>query len=101
MLDRLGADAVAARLRQDLRDRGVAEVPARPRAATLSNPAGLTAREVEVLALLDEGLSNAELAGRLYISPKTADHHVSSILAKLRSRPSTGGASRRELGILG
>ncbi len=102
ILDRLGADAVAARLRQDLRDRGVAGIPARARSATLSNPAGLTARELEVLALLDEGLSNSELAGRLYISPKTADHHVSSILAKLRV-PDRRQAARagRELGMLG
>jgi DNA-binding NarL/FixJ family response regulator len=46
----------------------------------------LTAREREVLALLGEGLSNAELAARLYISTKTAGNHVSSILAKLHLR---------------
>jgi DNA-binding CsgD family transcriptional regulator len=102
ILDRLGADVVASRLRQDLRDRGIASIPARARSATLSNKAGLTARELEVLALLDEGLSNSEVAGRLYISPKTADHHVSSILAKLRV-PDRRQAARagRKLGILG
>jgi DNA-binding CsgD family transcriptional regulator/tetratricopeptide (TPR) repeat protein len=101
-LDRLRADAVAARLRQDLRDRGVTNVPARPRAATLTNAVGLTAREVEVLALLDEGLSNAELAARLYISPKTADHHVSAILSKLRvTNRRQAARTGRELGILG
>jgi DNA-binding CsgD family transcriptional regulator len=101
LLDRLGADAVAARLRQDLRDRGVTNVPARRRAATLTNAAGLTAREVEVLALLDQGLSNAELAARLYISTKTADHHVSAILAKLRvSNRRQAASAGRELGIL-
>jgi DNA-binding CsgD family transcriptional regulator len=101
ILDRLGADAVASRLRQDLRDRGVAGIPARARSTTLSNPAGLTARELEVLVLLGEGLSNSELATRLFISPKTADHHVSSILAKLRV-PDRRQAARagRELGIL-
>jgi DNA-binding CsgD family transcriptional regulator len=46
----------------------------------------LTAREVEVLRLLGEGLTNAEVASRLYISAKTAGHHVSSILAKLHLR---------------
>ena len=49
-----------------------------PRAAGL-----LTQREVEVLRLLGEGLTNAEIAARLFISPKTAEHHVSRIFAKL------------------
>jgi DNA-binding NarL/FixJ family response regulator len=44
---------------------------------------GLTPREQEVLALVAEGLSNADVAERLYISPRTAAVHVSSILAKL------------------
>jgi DNA-binding NarL/FixJ family response regulator len=43
----------------------------------------LTAREVEILHLLGEGLSNSEIAGRLYISTKTAGNHVSNILSKL------------------
>jgi DNA-binding CsgD family transcriptional regulator/tetratricopeptide (TPR) repeat protein len=46
----------------------------------------LTAREVEVLRLLGEGLSNAEIAGRLFISTKTAGNHVSNLLAKLHLR---------------
>ena len=100
-LYRVGADAVAAKVRQDLRDRGVTHIPARPRAATLTNTVGLTSREVEVLALLDEGLSNAELAGRLYISPRTADHHVSAILSKLRVENRRQAAqAARELGLL-
>lgn len=43
----------------------------------------LTKRETEVLSLLGEGLTNAELAARLYISPRTAEHHVGNILFKL------------------
>jgi DNA-binding NarL/FixJ family response regulator len=50
----------------------------------------LTPRQLEVAALLIEGLTNAEIADRLFVSPKTVDHHVSAVLAKL------GAASRRE-----
>jgi DNA-binding NarL/FixJ family response regulator len=46
----------------------------------------LTAREAEILELLGDGLSNAEIAARLYISTKTAGNHVSNILAKLHLR---------------
>jgi DNA-binding CsgD family transcriptional regulator len=84
ILDGLGADAVAGRMRRNLRSAGVTGIPRGPRAATRANPAGLTARQLEVLRLLDRGLTNAELAEALYISPKTADHHVSAILMKLQ-----------------
>ncbi len=101
LLDRLGADAVAARLRRDLRERGVAAVPARRRASTVGNPAGLTARQVDVVRLLADGLTNAEVGERLFISAKTVDHHVSAILAKLQvtSRRDAARAAR-ELGVL-
>ena len=46
-------------------------------------PAGLTAREVEVLRLLARGLSNKEIAGRLFISPKTAGNHIEHIYSKI------------------
>jgi DNA-binding NarL/FixJ family response regulator len=49
----------------------------------VAGPASLTPREREVVALLTEGLSNADLAARLFISPKTAAVHVSNVLAKL------------------
>jgi DNA-binding NarL/FixJ family response regulator len=53
-------------------------------------PAGvlseLTGREREVLALVGEGLSNAEIAGRLYVSPATAKTHVSRAMVKLGAR---------------
>jgi DNA-binding NarL/FixJ family response regulator len=59
----------------------------------------LTAREEEVLELLALGLSNAAIAQRLFISEKTAGHHVSHILAKLgvrnRTQAATHAATRR------
>jgi len=101
ILDRLGADAVAAKVRRGLRADGVAVVPARKRSATLANPVGLTARQVEVLHLLGDGLTNAELAERLYLSVKTVDHHVSAILSKLEVAKRRDAVRRaRELGIL-
>jgi DNA-binding CsgD family transcriptional regulator len=48
-----------------------------------ANRFGLTTRQLEMLSLLAEGLTNAEIAGRLSIAPKTAEHHVAAVLAKL------------------
>jgi ATP/maltotriose-dependent transcriptional regulator MalT len=101
VLDRLGAAAVAAKVRRDLRSRGLTIVPARRRSTTLANPAGLTNRQVEVLRLIDEGLTNAQLAQRLCLSVKTVDHHVSAILAKLEVTGRRDAIRRgREVGIL-
>jgi DNA-binding NarL/FixJ family response regulator len=58
-------------------------VPRGPRQASRDNPAGLTPREVEVLGLLAEGLTYAEVAKRLVLSEKTVGHHVSAVLRKL------------------
>ena len=100
-LDRLGADAVAAKVRQDLRRRGAATIPPRRRKATLTNPAGLTSREVEILRLLADGSTNAEIAQRLFISAKTVDHHVSALLSKLQVTGRRAAAQRAgELGIV-
>jgi len=79
----MGAHGVAGGLRRELQRRGVKRVPRGERSSTRENPAGLTLREAEVLSLLAEGLSNATIAERLFITKKTASHHVSSVFVKL------------------
>jgi len=76
-------------------------VPRGPRPATRENPAHLTRREGEVLALVCSGCSNAEIAARLFLSERTVHHHVSAILRKLdvRTRGEAGAAAAR-LGIV-
>jgi DNA-binding NarL/FixJ family response regulator len=85
----LGAEPLTRRIAERMRDLGL-RIPQGPREATRTNPAGLTARQLEVLALLAEGLTNAEIAERLVVSPRTAEHHVAAVLTKL------GATTRRE-----
>jgi DNA-binding CsgD family transcriptional regulator len=83
LLEGLGAGPMAAVVRRRLRELGVRGVPRGPNDATRANPSGLTARELEVLQLLAQGCSGAQLARRLHRSPKTVDHHISAVLEKL------------------
>ncbi len=101
-LQALGAKAATTFVSQRLRDLGARGLPRGPREVTRSNPANLTEREVEVLALLAEGLRNAEIASRLVVSRRTVDHHVSAILRKLdvRTRGQAGAEAIRR-GLLG
>jgi DNA-binding CsgD family transcriptional regulator/tetratricopeptide (TPR) repeat protein len=85
-LQALGAPPAAAIVARRLRERGARGLPRGARRQTRANPAGLTARELEVLALVADGLRNADIAQRLVVSAKTIDHHVSAILRKLDVR---------------
>jgi ATP/maltotriose-dependent transcriptional regulator MalT len=82
----LGARPAINQAIQRLRGLGVRDLPTLrrgPQPSTRANPAGLTRRESEVLALLAAGLRNTQIAERLYLTPKTVSHHVSAIYAKL------------------
>jgi DNA-binding CsgD family transcriptional regulator len=79
---RLGAKAAARRAQHRLAAlRG--RTPSTRRADTPSDPHALTHRQRQVLELLADGRSDAEIAAALHISPKTVGHHVAAILAKL------------------
>ena len=90
MLEDLGAHAAVRHVRRRLRELGITRVPRRPTADTRAHPAGLTRRQADVLALIADGLTNAEIADRLVLSVRTVDTHVAAILDRL------GVRSRRE-----
>jgi DNA-binding CsgD family transcriptional regulator len=102
IFDRIGAVPAAARLRRQMRAGGARAVPRGPIAVTRANSAGLTRRQFQVLGLVDEGLSNTEIANRLCISAKTAEHHVSAIMARLDAPTrQAAAAAARNRGLLG
>ena len=86
-----GASTVVDRLRARLREMGHRVQRGRSR-ASLDNPGGLTNRQVDVVRLIASGLTNQQIAERLFISRKTVDHHVSAILTTL------GASDRAEAG---
>jgi DNA-binding CsgD family transcriptional regulator len=96
-LHELGAAPAAAIVARRLRAKGARGLRRGPRRTTRDNPANLTPREVEVLALLEQGLRNKQIAERLFVSAKTVDHHVAAILRKLgvHTRGEAGAAARR------
>jgi DNA-binding NarL/FixJ family response regulator len=82
-----------------MRAAGVGHLPRGPYTATRADPFGLTPRQADVLQLLSEGLSNPEIAERLALAPKTVDHHVAAVLAKLdvHSRKAAAAVARRSM----
>jgi ATP/maltotriose-dependent transcriptional regulator MalT len=90
LFDQLGAEPAAKLTRQRLRELGVRHIPRGPQASTRQHPAGLTGRQAEVLDLLVQGHTNAQIADELVLSVRTVDHHVAAVLQKL------GVGSRQE-----
>ena len=84
VFETLGAMAFASKLRQQLRDQGVTVPPTKTR-NTRRDAAGLTARQAEVLQLLIEGLTNIDIADRLFLSPRTVEHNVAAVMTKLNA----------------
>ena len=101
MLDELGAKPLATVVRRRLRALGVTRIPRGPLGGTKVNPAGLTARQIDVLRLLGKGYTNAQIASQLVVSVRTVDSHVAAVLGKLGAAGRREAAARAaELGVL-
>ncbi len=89
IFDGIEAKPAAALVRSRARELGVDKaMPKRrrgPYAASRGHPLGLTHREIEVLGLISQGYGNQDIAKRLFRSPRTVEHHVSSVLGKLNA----------------
>ena len=83
LLNDLGAKTLASRIRRELHDAGFKQIPRGPHKTTRKNLLGLTPRQTEVLELLNENLTNKEIADRLFVSIRTVENHVSAILTNL------------------
>jgi DNA-binding CsgD family transcriptional regulator len=83
VFETFGARPMIERMRYKLRAAGIRGLQRGPRDSTQNNMAGLTTKEVEVLALLSQGLRNKEIGQRLHRSARTIDHHLAAIFTKL------------------
>jgi DNA-binding CsgD family transcriptional regulator/tetratricopeptide (TPR) repeat protein len=101
MLDELGAKPLGTVVRRRLRALGVTRIPRGPLGETRVNPAGLTARQIDVLRMLGQGYTNAQIASQLVVSVRTVDSHVAAVLGKLGAASRQEAAARAaELGVL-
>jgi DNA-binding CsgD family transcriptional regulator/tetratricopeptide (TPR) repeat protein len=82
IFERLGARPISEKLKQKMRTQGI-RIPRGPRPATRENPFGLTAREVEVVALIAQGKSNREIAEAMVVGVRTVETYVTRILSRL------------------
>ena len=98
----LGARPLAARIQSDLEDLGESvEEGGHPDEAARAARAGLTRRQVEITRLVAEGLTNKEIARRLFVSRRTVDMHVGNVLERLDCRTRTEAARKAaDLGLL-
>ena len=83
IFDGLGAAAASQLIKQKMRQSGIKNIPKGPRQSTKENPSGLTERQMEILKLVANGLSNSEIGNKLYISTRTVENHISTIFSKL------------------
>jgi len=101
LLEQLGAAATYEKMKMEMRSSGMKKIPRGLRESTKANPAQLTNRELDVLQLLKKSVQNKEIAETLFISPKTVDHHISSILFKLDAKSRAKAVTEAlRLGIL-
>lgn len=101
ILDGLGASRAVTLVRNQLRELGVSRLPRQLRARTRTNPGQLTDRQIDVLTLLADGLTNAEIAEKLAVSVRTVDHHVAAILSRLNAPTRRdAAATARSIGLL-
>jgi DNA-binding CsgD family transcriptional regulator len=98
---RLRAEPLATHVMRRMRQLEM-RIPRGERETTRFNPAGLTARQLEVLTLVASGRTNAEIADALVVSQRTAEHHVAAVLTKLGVTTRREAAKRAtELGLAG
>lgn len=93
IFDGLGAATAPLLVKQKMRKSGIKNIPKGPRQSTKENPSGLTGRQMEILELVANGLSNSDIGNKLYISARTVENHISTIFSKLNIHTRTEAAA--------